>query len=459
MNTYAVVMAAGKGTRMKSDKPKVAHEVLYKPMICHIVDELKKLDLDKIYVIVGHKHEEVEKLVDGVEFVLQKEQLGTGHALMQCKDLLKDKEGTTIVLNGDAPLITKDTISSFIKYHNDNKFKTTIMTCNLSTDIKFGRIIKENNQVTGIVEYKDCNNDQINITEMNVGEYCFDNKELFKALDKVNNNNAQKEYYITDVIGIENDDNLSVGSYPIENLNEVGGINDLVDLANANKELQLRVNKEHMLNGVQIVDMNNTYIGTDVKIGTNTLIEPGCIIKGNTTIGSNVHIGPYCEFNNMVIKDNVEIKFAVLEDSIVESGTDIGPYARLRNHCHILENVHIGNFVEMKKATFGKGSKSAHLTYIGDATVGSNVNIGCGTITVNYDGKNKSQTIIDDNAFIGCNSNLVAPVEVGKGAFIAAGSTITKDVNSDAMGIARARQENKDGYAKVLEDKRNSKGK
>lgn len=459
MKTYAVVMAAGKGTRMKSDLPKVVHEVLYKPMICHIVDELKGLGVDGIYVIVGHKAEEVKKLVDGVEFVLQKEQLGTGHALMQARDVLADKEGTTVVLNGDAPLITKETLQKLIQYHNENNMQGTVMTCDCDLYKKFGRIIRDNNQVKGIVEYKDCSDEQRQISEMNVGEYCFDNKALFKALESVTNNNAQNEYYITDVIEIMNKQNLNVGGYKIDDLSEVGGINDKFELQEATKQLQYKVNKQHLINGVNIIDMANTYIGKDVVIGHDTTIEPGCIIKGHTVIGNGCHIGPYCEFDNVEIKDHVEIKFSVISDSIIESGTDIGPYARLRNHCHILENVHMGNFVEMKKTTFGKGSKAAHLSYIGDATVGENVNIGCGTITSNYDGKNKFQTIIEDNVFVGCNSNLVAPVTIGKNAFIAAGSTITDEVNEDAFAIARSRQVNKEGYSKVLEEKRNKVGK
>ena len=289
---------------------------------------------------------------------------------------------------------------------------------------------------------------------MNAGEYCFDNEYLFEALRKLTPNNAQHEYYITDLAKIMGDMGLKVGTHIIDDFNEVGGINDRVNLAQANAILQERINREHLLNGVTIIDPKTTYIARDVKIGQDTVIEPGCILKGNTEIGANCHIGPYCEFDNVVIKDNVEIKFSVLSDSIVESGTDIGPYARLRTNCHIHENVHIGNFVEMKKAEFGVGSKSAHLSYIGDAIVGKDVNIGCGTITSNYDGANKFQTIIEDQAFIGCNSNLVAPVKVGKGGFVGAGSTVTDEVPSDAFAIARARQVNKEGYAKVLEEKR-----
>lgn len=461
MKTFAVVMAAGKGTRMKSDKPKVVHEVLYKPMINHIIDELKKLAVDKIYVVVGHKAEEVKALVtdSNVEFVLQEQQLGTGHALMQVASKLENQEGITLVLNGDAPLITAKTLQNLLDTHNQCRNVGTLMTCDCDLEKKFGRIIKDGNQVKSIIEFKDLQEGQYEISEMNVGEYCFNNQEVFKALKKINNQNAQSEYYLPDVFEVMNKEGLTVGSHKITDLAEVGGINDRVELAEATKTLQLKVNKEHLLNGVNIIDIYNTYISTDVEIGVDTTIEPGCIIRGQTQIGNGCHVGPYCEFTNVTIKDNVEIKFSVISDSIIECGVDIGPYARLRTNCHILEDAHIGNFVEMKKALFGKGSKSSHLTYVGDATVGSNVNMGCGTITVNYDGKNKFQTIIGDNAFIGCNSNLVSPVTVGKNAYIAAGSTITDEVEEDAMSIARARQVNKKGYTKILERKRNQKGK
>lgn len=454
MNIYAIVLAAGKGTRMKSQKPKVVHEVLYKPMINHVVDELKLLGVDETIVVVGHEANQVEAIVDDVTFVYQKEQLGTGHAVLQAKDVLKDKEGMTLVLNGDAPLIRKETLQGMIDFHLNNHNQATVMSADCDTSTHYGRVVKVDGQVKGIVEFKDLLDSQRDITEMNTGEYCFDNQALFKALEKVSNNNAQNEYYLTDVIEIMNDQGLKVDAYKIDDFNEVGGINDRVALAEATQILKKRINQEHLLNGVTIIDPENTYIGRDVVIGQDTTIEPGCILKGKTVIGNNCHIGPYCEFTNVIIKDNVDIKFSVISDSTIENGVDIGPYARLRTNCHILENVHMGNFVEMKKAVFGKGSKAAHLTYIGDAEVGSDVNIGCGTITVNYDGKNKSLTKIEDKAFIGCNSNLIAPVTVKENAFIAAGSTITDDVEKDAMGIARARQVNKQGYSQVLEEKR-----
>ena len=450
MKIYAIVLAAGKGTRMKSQRPKVVHDVLYKPMINHVVDELKLMGVDETIVVVGHEAQQVEAILDNVEFVYQKEQLGTGHAVLQAKDILKDKEGITLVLNGDAPLIRKETLQGLVEFHMNNHNQATVMSADCDVSSHYGRIIKEDGQVIGIVEYKDLQEYQMDVTEMNTGEYCFDNQKLFEALDEVTNENAQNEYYLTDVIGIMNNKQLKVDAYKIDDFNEVGGINDRIALAQATQILRDRINQEHLLNGVTIIDPHNTYIGRDVVIGEDTIIEPGCILKGKTVIGKDCHIGPYCELTNVTIKDNVEIKFSVISDSIIE----IGPYARLRTNCHILENVHMGNFVEMKKAIFGKNSKAAHLTYIGDAEVGSDVNIGCGTITVNYDGKNKSLTKIKDNAFIGCNSNLIAPVTIEKNAFIAAGSTITKDVEKDAMGIARAKQVNKEGYSKVLKEKR-----
>lgn len=454
MKIYAIVLAAGKGTRMKSQKPKVVHDVLYKPMINHVVDELKLMGVDETIVVVGHEAQQVEAIVDDVAFVYQREQLGTGHAVLQAKELLKEKEGITLVLNGDAPLIRKETLQGLIAFHMNNHNHATVMSADCDVSTHYGRIVKDKEQVIGIVEYKDLQDDQMDITEMNTGEYCFDNQALFEALDEVTNDNAQNEYYLTDVISIMNTKGLKVDAFKIDDFNEVGGINDRQALAEATQILRDRINQEHLLNGVTIIDPSHTYIGRDVVIGEDTIIEPGCILKGKTVIGGDCHIGPYCEFDNVVVKDHVEIKFSVISDSIIENGVDIGPYARLRTNCHILENVHMGNFVEMKKAVFGKNSKAAHLTYIGDAEVGSDVNIGCGTITVNYDGKNKSLTKIKDNAFIGCNSNLVAPVTIEENAFIAAGSTITKDVEQDAMGIARAKQVNKEGYSKVLEEKR-----
>lgn len=457
MNINAIILAAGKGTRMKSEKPKVLHEVLYEPMIVHVIRALQSIGVDNIIAVIGYGAEQVKEALTGwpVTIALQQEQLGTGHAVMCCRDLLKDKDGLTLVLNGDAPLIQGETLKKLVDTHVQAGNAATFMTCELSAESSFGRMVRdEHGNICQVVEFKDCTPEQKAITEMNAGEYCFDNQILLENINKLNDDNAQHEYYLTDLAKILSDQGLRVGSYVVDDFAEVGGVNDRVELANANRLLRRRVNKAHMLQGVTIVDPDTTYIGTQVKIGQDTIIEPGCILSGDTVIGRQCQIGPYTRLINTIVSDDVIITYSQLSDSQVERGTDIGPFARLRTNCHIMENVHIGNFVEMKKTTFGKGSKAAHLSYIGDATVGANVNIGCGTITSNYDGANKFQTILEDDVFVGCNTNLVAPVKVGKGAFVAAGSTVTEDVASDALAIARARQVNKDGYAKVLEERR-----
>lgn len=308
MNVYAIVLAAGKGTRMKSDKPKVVHEVLYKPMINHVCDELKKIGADKTIVVVGHKAEEVKALLDDdVETVMQTEQLGTGHAVLMAKDLLKDKEGITLVLCGDAPLIRAETLEGMIKAHKESGNMATIMSADCDVSTHYGRIIKTNGQVTGICEFKDLKEDQMDITEMNTGEYCFDNQALFDALSKVSNNNAQNEYYLTDVIGIMNDEGKKVDTYKIDDFDEVGGVNDRVALEESTKYLQNRINTHWLVEGVSIIDKSTTYIGRDVVIGNDTVIEPGTIIRGHSKIGKDCHIGPYCVLDDVDIPDHTVV--------------------------------------------------------------------------------------------------------------------------------------------------------
>ena len=285
MKVYAIVLAAGKGTRMKSDKPKVVHEVLYKPMINHVVDELKKIGADETIVVVGHEAEQVKALLDdSVTAVYQKEQLGTGHAVLMAKEALGDKEGMTLILCGDAPLIRAETLQGMIEAHEKNHNMGTVMTADCDTSTHYGRIVKEDGQVTGIVEFKDLQPDQMDITEMNTGEYCFDNKALFEALEEVSNENAQNEYYLTDVIGIMNNKGLKVDTYKIDDFNEVGGVNDRVALEDATKMLQKRINHDWLVEGVSIIDASTTYIGRDVEIGADAVIEPGCIITGHSRI-------------------------------------------------------------------------------------------------------------------------------------------------------------------------------
>lgn len=447
---YVIVLAAGQGTRMKSKLYKVLHPVCGKPMVRHVIDELKQIGADQIITVVGHGADEVKnELKDDSEFVLQEQQLGTGHAVMQARDLLQDKEGLTLVVCGDTPLLKADTIKAMIDYHINNHSKATILTAVAEDPTGYGRVIRnEQGYVEKIVEHKDATNEEKAVKEINAGTYCFDNASLFQALQKVTNNNAQNEYYLPDVIGILKDAGQTVTAFRTNDFTEIFGINDRVALAQAGKIMQQRINEKHMRNGVTIIDPEQTYIDATVEIGQDTVIYPGTMMKGNTVIGTDCIIGPNSEIVNCEIGNRTSIRQSVTHDSKIGSDVQIGPFAHIRPQSIIHDEVRIGNFVEIKNTEFGRKSKASHLSYIGDASVGSNVNIGCGSITVNYDGVNKFKTIIKDGAFIGCNSNLVAPVEIGEGAYVAAGSTITDNVPGDSLSIARARQVNKENYVK-----------
>jgi len=449
---YAIVLAAGQGTRMKSNLYKVLHPVLGRPMVQHVIDEVNESQLDEVVTVVGHGAEEVkEHIGDKSKFVLQKNQLGTGHACLQAESLLKDKEGTTIVVCGDTPLITKETYQALFEFHEKEKSKATILTAKAPNPFGYGRVIRDDDQgVKRIVEHKDANEDELLVDEINTGTYCFDNQTLFKALKKVTNNNAQGEYYLPDVIEILREESEKVTAFKTPDFDETLGVNDRVALSSAEKIMKKRVNERHMRNGVSIIDPDHTYIEPDVVIGQDVTIYPGTMISGDSIVKENAEIGPHSEITNCYIGKETVIKHSVARDSKIGNRVTVGPYAHIRPEAVINDDVKIGNFVELKKAQIGEKSKVPHLSYIGDADIGSKVNVGCGTITVNYDGKNKYLTTIEDDAFIGCNSNLVAPLNIGKGSFIAAGSTITKDVPEDSLSIARGRQTNKEGYATRL---------
>lgn len=451
-NRYAVILAAGQGTRMKSKLYKVLHPVCGKPMVEHVVDHVAKLEIQEMVTIIGHGAELVQaQLGDRSHYALQEQQLGTAHAVMQAASKLEGKEGVTIVVCGDTPLIKPETMESLFKHHEELDAKATILTARIDDPTGYGRIIRnESGLVEKIVEHKDATEEERKVNEINTGTYCFDNAALFEALKNVSNDNVQGEYYLPDVIEILKKQGEVVTAYQTKSIEETLGVNDRVALSEAERIMRTRINEAHMRNGVTIIDPANTYIGTDVEIGQDTVIYPGTVLTGKTSIGAECQIGPNSEIDSCEIGNETVIRQSAAFKSSIGSHVNIGPFAHIRPDSNIDDDVKIGNFVEIKKAVFGKGSKASHLSYIGDAEVGSDVNIGCGSITVNYDGKNKYLTKIEDGVFIGCNSNLVAPVTIGKGAYVAAGSTITKDVPGEALSIARAQQVNKENYVAKL---------
>ena len=416
-NVMAIVMAAGKGTRMKSKKSKLVQKIYGKEVVKRAVENAEKAGIKDIVAVVGYMKEEVMAVLgDSVKYAKQDEMLGTGHAVMQAKEYLRGKKGKVLVLNGDVPLIRPETLNKLIEKSIENKEYVTLLTAIYDNPTGYGRIVRdEGGNISAIVEEKDTTEEQKEIKEINAGIYCFDIEELLAALEKIQPNNAQGEYYLTDVIQIMNEKGLKTGAVIVEDNTEILGINDRIQLEMLTKVLQMRINTEHMKKGVTIEDVNNTYIYDDVEIGMDTVIHP------NTTIKSGVVIGEDCE---------------------------IGPNAYIREGCKLANKVKIGSFVEIKKAIIGEGSKVPHLSYMGDCEIGEHCNIGCGTITCNYDGLHKSKTIIGNHSFIGSNTNLVAPVNLGDETFVAAGSTITEDVPAYALAIARERQTNKEEWNK-----------
>lgn len=450
MKTYAIVLAAGKGTRMRTERPKCAYPILKKPMIEYIVEHIELSDIDETVCVVGHKKEYIEEVLnDRVQYAVQEEQLGTGHAVLMAEDLLKGKEGNTIIMLGDMPLVDKDVINNVLEMHGRSGNDITVLTTSFDNPYGYGRIVRDkDNHVERIVEQNDCTPEQKMIKEVNTGIYVVNNLYLYDAIKKISLNPRKKEYYLTDIIAIMREDGKKVGAFELWDSYKVMGVNDLYSISIAEKYLRESINKKHMLNGVSIINPETVTIGHNVSIEGGAVIYPNTYITGNTIIKKGSKIGPNTEVHSSLVDEHVRIKHSLVFDSEIKRDSVIGPFAHLRNGAIIGEDNRIGNFVEVKKSTTGKGTKAAHLAYIGDATTGKNVNFGCGSITVNYDGINKNQTIIGDDVFIGCNTNLVAPVTVGDRVFIAAGSTVTRDVPSGALAIARNKQINKEDYAK-----------
>lgn len=443
VDLQVIILAAGEGTRMKSDTAKVLHKVAGKEMILHVLDAVKNITNNKPCIVVGHNADDVcNKINDDVCFVKQEEQLGTGHAVLSAIDYIKD-EGNVLILYGDTPLITEETINLLLKYHDDNKLDVTVATMILDNPFGYGRIIKEDNKFKKIVEQKDTTEEENLIKEVNTGIYCFNASALKLSLSKLNNNNNQNEYYLTDTLEILLNNNYKIGTMLSYCCNDFYGINSREQLAHAEKLMRNKINKNLMDSGVTLIDPEHTYIDQEVQIGKDTIIYPNVIIEGKTVIGKGCILRSNTRISNCIIKDYVNIDNSVLLDSKIDEKTNIGPFAYIRPNSDIGKNTKIGDFVEVKNTKIGNNTKVAHLSYLGDSELGENINIGCGTVTVNYDGKNKFKTIIKDNSFIGCNSNLVAPVTIEENSYIAAGSTITENVEKNALAIARARQINK----------------
>ncbi|MCE5025432.1 bifunctional UDP-N-acetylglucosamine diphosphorylase/glucosamine-1-phosphate N-acetyltransferase GlmU [Staphylococcus simulans] len=448
MQRYAVVLAAGKGTRMKSKLYKVLHKVAGKSMIEHVVDSVKQAGTDEIVTIVGHGAESVkETLGSQSSYSFQEEQLGTAHAVKMAADELKGKEGTTLVVCGDTPLITPETLKALADYHEAQQAGVTVLSATADNPFGYGRIVRDQDgRLAKIVEQKDATEAEREIDEISTGIFAFDNVLLFELLEKVKNDNAQGEYYLPDVITLALEAGKIADAYRTDDFDEIMGVNDRVALSKAEAAYRERVNEYHMRNGVTLIDPALTYIEADVQIGMDTIIEPGVHLGKGTVIGEDTVIGQYSDVNNSTIGNRTTIKQSVVNDATVGDDTTVGPFAQLRPNAHLGNEVKVGNFVEVKKAELKDGAKVSHLSYIGDAEIGERTNVGCGSITVNYDGKNKFKTIIGKDSFIGCNTNLVAPVTVGDGVLIAAGSTITDDIPNDSLALARARQTTKPGY-------------
>jgi bifunctional UDP-N-acetylglucosamine pyrophosphorylase/glucosamine-1-phosphate N-acetyltransferase len=447
-NPRILILAAGQGTRMKSKKAKVLHQVGGAALIEHVLRTSQEISPD-VAVVVGHQADVVRALLKGVTCIDQKEQLGTGHAVLCARELLGTLKGNLLVLPGDVPLVRAKTLQDFVNFHREGGFKASVLTAEVANPNGYGRIVRlHGDEVAQIIEHRDASPDVLKIAEINSSIYVFDTPSLFDALAKVQNRNAQREYYLTDVIGILSGAHEKVGAWKASNPGEILGVNTRRELAEMDRAMRDRKCEALMSEGVTILDPRSTFIDVDVEVGTDTVIHPSVQIQGRTRIGSDVTIRSFTRITDCRIGSrSTVLEGCVIEESELGQDVTIGPYTRLRPGVKLEDTVKVGNFVEMKKSTIGRGSKSMHLAYVGDATVGKDVNIGAGVITVNYDGTKKYQTHIEDEAFIGSDSTLIAPVRIEKGAFVAAGSTITDDVPAEALAIARGRQVVKEGRA------------
>jgi bifunctional UDP-N-acetylglucosamine pyrophosphorylase/glucosamine-1-phosphate N-acetyltransferase len=460
MPLHAVILAAGKGTRMKSQVPKVLHRIAGLSLIEHVLRTAAALQPASITIVVGHGAGEVEKgtvpffqALKGkgdcplFHFVVQEQQLGTGHALLQAAPVLRGKEGTVVLLSGDVPLLTPASLNGLLATHRDAGAACTVMTARMPKPFGYGRIVRSGGHITKIVEERDASQAQKALTEINSGIYAFDLPPLFDSLESIGKANAQGEYYLPDLVAIYRKQKREVATWTVERSDEIRGINSRAELAEVSAMVRHRKNEELMAAGVTLVDPATTYVDADVVVGADTVIHPCVFLEGSTRVGSACEIHSGARLVNATLGDRVTVRnHTVITDTVVKVGAVLGPFAHLRPGSEVGEDAHVGNFVELKKTVMGKGAKANHLAYLGDSAIGARANIGAGTITCNYDGEKKHQTTIGDGAFVGSDTTLVAPVTVGDGAYIAAGSAITRNVPPGALGIARAKQENKEGW-------------
>jgi len=449
-NTHVVILAAGKGTRMKSADPKVLHRSGGLPLIEHVLRAADSLSPTTTVVVVGHLAEQVRAGLSkrqGLRFALQEPQLGTGHALLQAEPHLSGASGTAVLLSGDVPLLRPETLQRLVRTHQERGAAATVLTARVRGPHEYGRIVRENGRIAAIVEHKDATPAQRAIDEINSGIYAFELEPLFDALKSIGSANAQGEYYLPDLVAIYRAQGRPVETVLLEDSREILGVNSRKELAEVSAILKMTKNEELMASGVSIVDPATAWIGPDVVIGADTVIHPNVYLEGQTRIGANCEIHAGVRIVDSTVDDRVVINnYCVISESHVKSGARIGPFAHIRPQSVVGEDAHVGNFTELKKTTLGRGSKANHLSYLGDAVIGERVNVGAGTITCNYDGTLKHPTVIEDGAFIGSDSQLVAPVTIGKGAYVAAGSSIVADVPAGALGIARGKQTNKPGW-------------
>ena len=452
-DVHLLILAAGKGTRMKARLPKVLHRLNGRRLIDCVLDTAEALSPTSVTLVVGHQGDEVRSALasrSGVQFVVQEPQLGTGHAVLQARPLLEGRAGTAVLLSADVPLLRAETLRRLVLHHRGRAAAATVVTAHLERPYGYGRIVRSGERLIGIVEERDASTEQRKIREINSGIYAFDLAPLFGAIERIGADNSQREYYLPDLVAIYRRSGLEVETITVDDPTEIRGVNSQSELAELGSVVRQTRVAELMAAGVTVEDPATTYVGPDVEVGADTLLHPNVYLEGRTRIGAacEIHAGSRI-VDSTIGEGTVVFNYCVIEDAVVGPRVRLGPFARLRPGSDVREDAHVGNFVELKKTVLGKGSKANHLAYLGDATIGDGVNVGAGTITCNYDGTTKHPTVIEDGVFIGSDSQLVAPVTIGKGAYVAAGSSITEDVPAGSLAIARGRQVVKDGWAEA----------